>query len=405
MTPTEPGYFLTLMRQLYGSWGIDDSMLPLLSTITVAAGALLLSWLLYWLLSRYVVPLVDKVVSYTAAERDDIIFNPSLLRVVAELACVLLLQATLPGSLTWYPLVRSIAVVAVNVLFVCTIVHLINRFIIAAYALLTFKSSARAQSLQGIRQMLQVIAIAMGVIVIIAILANRNPLTIVTGLGAAATVLMLVFRDSIMGVVAGVQLTLNDMLRPGDWITVPSRNINGTVIYVGLTTVKVQNFDMTIVTVPPYSLTSESFQNWRGMTDSKGRRVNRAVTIDINSVRFMDPAEMQTFASEPWAGRVDMTVPQVNLTLFRHYLEHYISTLPELKSGPDMIHMVRELAPTSTGIPLEFYLFTSLTSWKPYEHFQAALTDRIVASVHRFGLRIYQAPSGLDILSLAPARS
>lgn len=119
----------------------------------------------------------------------------------------------------------------------------------------------------------------------------------------------------------------------------------------------------------------------------------------------MDPAEMQTFASEPWAGRVDMTVPQVNLTLFRHYLEHYISTLPELKSGPDMIHMVRELAPTSTGIPLEFYLFTSLTSWKPYEHFQAALTDRIVASVHRFGLRIYQAPSGLDILSLAPARS
>ena len=175
-----------------------------------------------------------------------------------------------------------------RILIVCVAVHLINRFLLAVYELIERSSSGRASSLKGIRQMLQVISVSIGVIIIISILANKNPLTVITGLGAAATVLMLVFKDSIMGVVAGVQLTLNDMLRPGDWITVPARNINGTVLEVGLTTVKVQNFDMTIVTIPPYALVSESFQNWRGMTDSRGRRINRAVTIDVNSVRFCD---------------------------------------------------------------------------------------------------------------------
>ena len=158
-----------------------------------------------------------------------------------------------------------------------------------------------------------------------------------------------------MGVVAGVQLTLNDMLRPGDWITVPARNINGTVLEVGLTTVKVQNFDMTIVTVPPYSLVSESFQNWRGMTDARGRRVNRAVTIDVDSVDFCPPEKIEEFRREEWWGALDADVRHVNLTLFRAYLEHYISQLPDLKTDPSMVYMVRELAPTPQGIPLELY--------------------------------------------------
>lgn len=223
---------------------------------------------------------------------------------VTELACVLLLQATLPPALSYYATLQGLVSLTFRVLIVCCIVHLVNRFLIALYELIESSSSGRASSLKGIRRMLQVIAVSIGVIIIISILADKNPLAVITGLGAAATVLMLVFKDSIMGVVA-VQLTLNDMLRPGDWITVPARNINGTVLEVGLTTVKVQNFDMTIVTVPPYSLVSESFQNWRGMTDSRGRRISRAITIDIESVDFCPRQTVGELSKEEWWGSLD----------------------------------------------------------------------------------------------------
>ncbi len=397
---TDAGYFLQLASRLFGSWGIPAEYNPLCSTLLVVLASLLLSWLVFALLTRYVIPIVSHVVDKTAAVWDDILFNPRLLRVVAEFVAVLIMQKTVPDSLSLYPMAAGVSVVVVRILMVMTIVHLINRFILAAYAILTEKASERARSLQGIRQMLQIITIVIGVIVVISILVDKDPVVVMTGLGAAATVLMLVFKDSIMGMVAGVQLTLNDMLRPGDWITVPARNINGTVLEVGLTTVKVRNFDMTVVTVPPYSLVSESFQNWRGMRDSGGRRINRSFTIDVNTVRFCTPEQIGAFAGEPWMESVDTSVPVVNLTLFRLYLEHYISGLPQVKTSPDMLVMVRELAPTPYGVPVEVYFFTAHTSWKPYEHYQAALMDHIMAVAGRFGLRIYQAPSGLDVLAL-----
>lgn len=396
--------YLQWATETFQRWGVGDDLLRALATVLIAGGAFLIACLLYYVLTRYVIPAVLKLVHFTEARWDDVLFNERLLRVVAELAAVLLMQATVPPGLEYYPTLQTVAVLTFKILIVCVGVHLVNRFLIALYELVESSSSGRTSSLKGIRQMLQVIAVSVGVIIVISILADKNPLTVMTGLGAAATVLMLVFKDSIMGVVAGVQLTLNDMLRPGDWITVPARNINGTVLEVGLTTVKVQNFDMTIVTVPPYALVSESFQNWRGMTDSRGRRVNRAVTIDVDSVDFCTADMISDFSREEWWGDLDPDARHVNLTVFRRYLEHYISQLPDLKSSPEMVYMVRELAPTANGIPLELYLFTSVTSWKPYEHFQAAVVDHVLASVHRFGLRIYQAPSGRDITLLAAAR-
>lgn len=398
------GGYLKWAIKILDRWGVGESLLHTCATLLIAGSALLLSSLLYFVATRYVIPGVLKLVRLTEARWDDVLFNPRLLKVVAELGWVLLMQAAIPPSLAYYPTLQSLATLTFSIVIVCVGVHLVNRFLIALYELVENSSSGRASSLKGIRQMLQVISVSVGVIIIISILADKNPLTVITGLGAAATVLMLVFKDSIMGVVAGVQLTLNDMLRPGDWITVPARNINGTVLEVGLTTVKVQNFDMTIVTVPPYALISESFQNWRGMSDSKGRRVNRAVTIDIDSVHFCSEEMIADFSKEAWWDGLDEKTPYVNLTLFRRYLEHYISQIPELKTDENMVYMVRELAPTPQGIPLELYLFTSLTAWKPYEHFQAAVIDHVLASVHRFGLRIYQAPSGRDIALLASAR-
>lgn len=395
--------WLEWASEIIENCGVSRDMLHASSTLAVGGGVVLVTWLIYLLLTRYAIPATLRLVRYTTVTWDDILFNPRLLKVVAELVWVLAMRVLIPDTLAYYPVLQSASLICFRVLVVVVVVHLINRFLLALSDLAESHVSTRVSSLRGIRQMLQMVAIFVGVIVIISILANRNPAAVFTGLGAAATVLMLVFKDSIMGVVAGVQLTLNDMLRPGDWIAVPSRNINGIVVEVGLTTVKVQNFDKTIVTVPPYALLTESFQNWRGMTDSGGRRINRSFTIDLNTVAFATPEEMARYAAEPWAEelKLDAARPMVNLTLFRHYLEYYITTHPSANLEEGMTHMVRELAPTPQGVPIDIYFFVNTTKWVPYEHIQAEVMDHIFASAREFGLRIYQAPSGLDVRNIS----
>lgn len=404
MNFTSPAYWLRLAHDSFQGWGLSDDFNPLCSTLLVGGGVIAIAWLIYGLLTKIVIPSVLRLVKYTPATWDDILLNPSLLKVVSELVFILILSALFPDSLSLYPTAKVIGTLACRILVVVVVVHLINRFILALYQLLEHNSYSKVKSLKGLRQMLQVITVCIGIIIIISILADKNPIIIISGLGAAATVLMLVFKDSIMGVVAGVQLSLNDMLRPGDWITVPSRNINGIVKEVGLTTVKVQNFDLTTVTVPPYSLVSESFQNWRTMKLANARRICRAVLIDINTIAFASPALLKECLQEEWGKNLLDEGKVVNLSLFRYYLEHYIASLSiTAKSSPEKLYMVRELAPTPEGIPVEIYLFVKETDWKTYEAYQADIMDHVVASASRFGLRIYQAPSSADIRSLRQA--
>ncbi len=395
----DPNFLLSFTIGLLEKMGLDAAYCNLTATAVVTAVTLLVAWAIYAFLTRVVVKYVVKLTKFTTATWDDILLDSKVLKVVCEVLLTVFLQVTIPRGLSLYPDWSEASMVMCQILTVVASVHLVNRLILALYYLLEERRGARVTALKGIRQMLQVLSILVGLIIVISILANRDPLIIISGLGAAATVLMLVFKDPIMGVVAGVQLTLNDMLRPGDWISVPSRNINGIVKEVGLATVKVQNFDMTIVTVPPYSLLSESFQNWRGMVDSGGRRVQRSVCIDLNSVRYLSAEERAAVEGEEWFAPLAADGREVaNVTAFRHYLKHAIAHTPTVKT--DMTWMVRELAPTPQGLPVEFYFFTSHTSWVEYEEFQAGVFDRVLADVNRFGLRVYQAPSGLDILSL-----
>jgi miniconductance mechanosensitive channel len=207
---------------------------------------------------------------------------------------------------------------------------------------------------------------------------------------------MLVFKDTIVGLVAGVQLSANDMLRPGDWIEAPKHGVNGIVEDVSLTTVKVRNWDMTIVTVPPYSLVSDSFQNWRGMHDRGGRRVKRAINIDLNTVRFMNDDELNAMKSEKWMENyASPSQPVVNLHLFRYYVEQYIANHPNVNH--EMMSMVRQLQSTNYGVPIELYFFTITTQWVEYEGIQAEVFDHMFAVAPRFGLRVFQSPSGLDL--------
>lgn len=411
-----PNHILKLAHSLFADWGVGDVYLRPAATLLVVIGIIILMGLLYALLSRLVFPQIARAVEKTKPKWDDVIFAPPILKVISELLCVLFLKNTLPEAFAYYPNWGAVAAICCRLLLVWTVIHLICRLLSAVESLIEHSSSSsRASSLKGIRQMLQVVTVCVGIVITISILANKNPLIIVSGLGAAATVLMLVFKDSIMGVVAGVQLSLNDMLRPGDWISVPSRNINGVVMEVGLNTVKIQNFDMTIITVPPYALVSESFQNWRGMYTAHGRRIMRSVTIDVNTVGFCTPEMIEAFRNEPWGKNIDAEKQHVNLTLFRSYLEDYISRIPSLvvskkrpaakhekprERGASILYMVRELEPTATGVPVEVYMFTSHTDWKKYEMQQAEIMDHILASVSRFGLRIYQAPSGYDVLHI-----
>ena len=244
--------------------------------------------------------------------------------------------------------------------------------------------------------MVKLVVICIGAIIIVSTLIDKNPIAILTGLGAGTAILMLVFQDTIKSFVAGIQLTANDMLRPGDWITMPKYGADGDVMAVTLTTVKVRNWDKTITTVPPYALINDSFQNWRGMFDIGGRRIKRSVNIDMNTVRFCTEEEMVQFRQQPWMEGFEQTGKHVvNLYLFRHYIEYYLKHHP--KVSQDMILLVRQMQPTAQGMPIELYFFSADTAWIQYERLQGEVFDHVLAILQTFGLRVFQSPSGTDI--------
>ena len=242
--------------------------------------------------------------------------------------------------------------------------------------------------------MLKIVVISIGAIVVVSIFFDKDPSNLLAGLGASAAILMLVFKDSILGLVAGIQLSANDMLRPGDWIAMPKYGADGFVIDVTLTTVKVQNWDNTITTIPPYALVSDSFQNWRGMFSSGGRRVKRSINIDTNSITFCE-GELRKNLIKKGLIKADEEQKQVNLTLFREWLEEWLRNHPAIHK--EMIVMVRQLQPTAHGLPLELYFFSSNTAWVAYEHLQAEIFEYIYAILPEYGLKAFQSPAGTDL--------
>ena len=274
---------------------------------------------------------------------------------------------------------------------------LVNSFLNSLYEISNEHETLRNRPLKGIYQMINLVAIGIGIILIISILIDQNAATILAGLGASAAVLMLIFKDSILGLVAGVQLSANDMLRPGDWITMPKYGADGDVLEVSLTTVKVRNFDKTITTIPPYALVSDSFQNWRGMRETGGRRIKRSIFIDMTTVHFCSDKEKIMFASRGWIDEAQAKpeTQVVNLYVFRSYLQNYLRERP--RTHKELMIMVRQMQPTSEGLPLEIYCFSNTTVWPEYEQIQGEIFDHILAVIPEFGLRILQRPSGNDL--------
>ena len=282
-------------------------------------------------------------------------------------------------------------------------------------------SAHKVRSIKSYVQLGKLVLMFAGAIVAVAVLMDRSPLIVLSGLGAMSAVLMLVFKDTILSFTAGVQLSSNDMLRIGDWIEMPQVGADGDVIDIALHTVKVQNFDKTITTIPTWRLMSESYRNWRGMNESGGRRIKRTLQIDASSIRFLDAQQMAYFsgfellqgymrdkrsevehanaeARATLGDRVELVANQrrlTNLGTLRAYIMAYLQAHPGIHQG--MTLMVRALEPTPEGVPLELYCFTSTTAWATYENTQGDIFDHLLAVLPEFGLRLYQHPSGNDL--------
>ncbi len=301
------------------------------------------------------------------------------------------------------------------------IVFTVNTQLSIVWGIYSRHTSFKGRPMKGMIQIIKGLLIGMWVIVVVSIIINRSPMALITGLGAFAAVLMLVFRDSILGFVAGVQLSQNDMVRTGDWIVVPGGMVNGIVMDVSLNTVKVRNFDNTIVTIPPYSLVSGIVQNWRGMTDSGGRRIMRSFTIDLNTVRFCTPELLNRLKeidllcdfiekkqlqqqqgvienTENSEGLSNGTI-ETNLGLFRAYMTLYLQRHRWVNT--DLMFMVRTLDPTDNGLPLQLYCFSKNKNWVSYESIQSEIFEHYAAIMPRFGLYPFQNPSGRDYINSA----
>ena len=286
-------------------------------------------------------------------------------------------------------LLISQKVCAVYIVFVLLLA--INGFILVAMDIYNHREVSKNRSIKGFVQVLQVLAFFIGGIVIIAILVNKSPATLFAGLGASAAILMLVFKDTILGFVAGIQLSANDMLRPGDWITVPGSNANGIVQEITLNTVKIQNFDNTISTIPPYTLVNNSFQNWRGMVESGGRRVMKSIFLDLNTIKFCTPEMLDNMRKEiPLLAdyKPDEGVTPTNSQMFRVYVERYLTSLPVVNTDLDLI--ISQLQSTEYGVPIQIYFFSRNKVWKEYERIQSDIFDHFFAMVPKFELKVYQ---------------
>ena len=365
------------------------------------------------IIGRFVVNrIVAHIAKLTKSRWDDIFLEHKVFRYLTHMIPGMIFFLCTPiaiNSVIWVKLFQKAALIYITVVIVRAIVA-------ATQSMTQIYAESEDYAKKPVKVLFQIIAVIayfIGAIAVLSILINTSLATLFAGLGAFMAVLLLIFKDSILGFVAGWQLSSNDMLRMGDWITTPKHGADGTVEEVSLYSVKVRNFDNTIVTIPPYSLVSDSFQNWRGMEESEGRRIKRSINIDMTSIKFCTPEMIERFGKIHYLkeyventekiitayneeNKVDNTVlvngrRQTNIGVFRAYLQAYINNHPDINQNLTCI--VRQLQPSEKGVPVEIYCFTKDKSWVNYENVQSDIFDHVMAIVSQFDLKIYQLKS------------
>ena len=324
--------------------GWSETYVNLAVKAVIILGIFVVAYAAAVLFRRLVVPLLQKISARTKAVWDDHLFSDKVMHRAARLIPPLIWYVLLRVAFYDTPVLLNVLHKACLIYLIVAVLQLVAAFLDTLYEISSRHETLRNRPLKGVYQMIKLLAVCVGAILIVSILIGQDATAVLAGLGASAAIIMLIFRDSILGLVAGVQLSANDMLRPGDWITMAKYGADGYVTEVTLTTVKVQNFDKTITTIPPYALVSDSFQNWRGMWDSGGRRIKRSLLIDASSVHNCTAAELAALREKGLAGTTPDAEPVVNLYALREYAARYLKGHPGIH--PDLMQLVRMVQPT-----------------------------------------------------------
>ena len=410
-------------RDQLGTW-LDGKGLPDWSTGAVTIGIflvalLVIGWVTFAILRPLVLRGAKSLAKRTATTIDDRLFGFGVFRWLTHVAPAIVFHELAPAFyVTEAPWLGGLLMAVSRLYLIVAIFLVFDSLIDAGRAVYRESELSRKFPIEAIVQVVKLVAFLVALLLGISVLVDQPPLVLLGGLGVFASVLMLVFKDPILGFVAGIQLTSNEMVLPGDWVEMPARGADGDVIEVGLTTVKVRNWDKTITMVPTYAMISESFRNWRGMTESGGRRIKRSLFVDVSSIRFCDPPTLERFSKIEYIAEylaekereiaawnrehgIDEEATEVNgrrltnVGTFRAYVEAYLQNHPRIRK--DMTLLVRQLSPGDRGLPIEIYCFTSTTAWLEYESIQADIFDHLLAAAREFDLRIFQSPSGLDV--------
>lgn len=376
-----------------------------------------LAWATNLIAKRIILRLVKAAVKRSKVEWDDVMVETGVFTRLSHLAPALVINTFAPGVLGQSEVVLEGVNAAVSLYLICIWLGVLFAVLNTVQQIAQHKSRTKGVPVKGFVQAVKLVAVIVSLILILAILLDKSPIYLFSGLGALTAVLMFVFKDAILGFVAGIQISANQMVRVGDWIEMPGSNADGDVIDVSLTTVKVQNWDKTITTIPTYDLISKSFRNWRGMSDSGGRRIKRNLCFDANSIQFANEAQLERWSQighvreHLAAKQKDIAADNeklgedanvlgngrrlTNIGTFRAYTLNYLKNHPHI--AQDKTLLVRQLQPTPHGLPLEIYCFVNNTAWAFYEGVQSDIFDHLVAVAKVFDLEVYQHPSGSDL--------
>ncbi|HWT75231.1 MAG TPA: mechanosensitive ion channel family protein [Mobilitalea sp.] len=408
---------MTYIGNILKGYGVEQKLINYLSCAILTAVILLVCIIVNLIVKKIVLKILTRIIVGNKYKWDDMLLRRKVFYRLANLLPGIIIYIFAPGYEKASGIIRRGA--SIYILFM--LLFVVNSLLDAIYDIYSTYPISKIRPIKGLLQVVKIILFIVISIIIFGTLMDQNPLLLLSGIGALAAVFSFVFKDSILGFIAGIQLTSNDMLRIGDWIEMSKYGADGDVIDITLNTVKVQNFDKTIVSLPAYALVSDSFKNWRGMMEFGGRRIKRSIFIDVNSITFCTPEMLEKFKKihylKDYIIEKEKEISEynkehnivedlrsngrhmTNVGTFRAYIQFYLNQHSQLHAS--MSPMVRQLPPTELGLPLEIYAFTDDTNWEKYEIIQADIFDHVISIAGEFELRIFQNPTGYDMQQIS----
>jgi len=408
--------FEILLKDWFYHIGMSEGLANFSMSFIYIIIIIFISWLGYWITKEILISIITKIIKRSKTQWDDFLLKKNIFRRISHFIPAIVIFYTCEIAFSGFPQAIAFMKSASYIYMIIMGILVVNGLLSSLNDIYSTYEFAKSRPINGYIQVVQIFLYFIAFIFILSILLGKSPLYFLTGLGALAAVLLLVFKDTILGFVASIQLSANSMVKIGDWIAMPSHKADGTVLEITLNTVKVQNWDKTISTIPTYALVADSFHNWRGMEESGGRRIKRSINIDMRSIKFCSIEMLEKYKKIHYLteyiskkdedlskyneeNNIDDSIlvngrRQTNIGVFRKYIENYLMNHPLINSN--MTFLVRQLQPSEKGLPIEIYVFSKDQRWAYYEAIQSDIFDHILAIIPEFDLDVYQNPSGRD---------